>query len=194
MKFSIIFVVGFFGIVLNNTCSAQFGRIDSTLKMGKVGYKISCNNKSLTENDVTIKPIGFDKDAREMRFMIKGRISKTEIDDLNADGFPDLVVYIFSGLNAELGTVYGFASDQNKSYVPFVLPDVMLDGKLKDGYKGYDHFMLLEGKLMREFPLYLSNDAKDKPSGGKRIIMYTVVSNSSGGFEFKVQTSYDIKS
>jgi hypothetical protein len=173
--------------------AAQFAKIDSTLKMGKAGYKVLCNNRNPDQNDVTIKPIGFDKDAREVRFFIKGRISKAEIDDLNNDGFPDLVVYIFSGAHSEFGTVFCFASDQNKNYVPFPLPDIMLDGKLKDGYQGHDEFNLLEGKLMREFPLYKPDDPKDKPSGGKRVILYNIASRAGGGFEFKILRTYDIK-
>jgi len=163
------------------------------MKMGKVGYKVFCMNKSIEQNTVTIKPIGFDKDARDMGFPLRGRIAKTEIDDLNNDGFPDMVIYIFSGPNAETGTVYAFASDQNKTMVPFALPDVMLDGKLKEGYKGHDEFQLLEGKLMQQFPIYKPDDPKDKPSGGKRIIIYTVLPGPSGGFQFKVMRTYDIK-
>jgi hypothetical protein len=191
MKYFFIFVVFVFLII--HHAHGQFTRIDSTLKMGKVGYKISCNNRDAQENDVTIKPIGFDKDAREVRLTLRGRISKTEIDDLNNDGFPDLIVYMFSGAKAEFGTVYVFASEQNKGFMPFALPDVMLDGKLKEGYKGHDEFMLIEGKLMRRYPLYKPEDPNDKPSGGKRVVLYNVVSSERGGFEFKVQRTYDVK-
>ena len=176
-----------------NNCNAQFRKMDSTLKMGKVGYKIYCNNKSTEKNDLNIKPVGFDKDAREMTFPIRGRVKKAEIDDLNNDGFPDMVVYIFSGTNGEMGTVYAFASDQNKSYIPFALPDVVLDGKLKDGYKGHDEFTLLEGKLMQEFPIFKDGDKNDKPSGGKRVVIYDVTGSTEAGFKFKVQRTYDIK-
>jgi hypothetical protein len=192
MKNILMFLMVAFLFSVTGNVYAQFKKIDSTLKMGKAGYKVSCYNKSAEQNQLTIKPIGFDKDAREMSFYVKGRVTKTEIDDLNNDGFPDLLVYIFSGVNAEYGTVYAFASEENKSYAPFALPDVMLDGKLKEGYQGHDEFILLEGKLMREFPLYKPGDDKDKPSGGKRVVLYNVVS-SNGGFEFKVQRTYDIK-
>lgn len=173
--------------------SAQFKRIDSTLKLGKAGYRVTCNNKNKDQNEVRIKPIGFDNAAREMNFYIKGGITKAEIDDLNNDGFPDLILYVYSGANAEYGTVFAFASQDNKSYVPFVLPDAMLDGKLKDGYLGHDEFTLLEGKLMREFPLYKPGDDKDKPTGGKRFVQYSVSPSGNGGFEFKVARTYDIK-
>jgi len=173
--------------------NAQVSKIDSTLKMGKVGYKVTCNNKSKDQNEVKVKPIGFDSEAREMNFYIKGRITKAEIDDLNNDGFPDLIFYVFSGENGEYGTAFAFASQENKSMSPFVLPDVMLDGKLKDGYKGHDEFILLEGKLMRQFPLYKEGDDKNKPSGGKRFVQYSVQPTEKGGFQFKVARTYDVK-
>jgi len=172
--------------------NAQANRIDSTLKMGKVGYKVTCNNKSKDQNEVKVKPVGFDNEAREMNFYIKGRITKAEIDDLNNDGFPDLIIYVFSGDNGEYGTAFAFVSQENKSFTAFGLPDAMLDGKLKDGYKGHDEFMLLEGKLIRQFPLYKDGDDKDKPSGGKRFVQYSVLP-AGNGFQFKVARSYDIK-
>ncbi len=192
MKPSLLFlflIISFFAFTYIN---AQVSKIDSTLKMGKAGYKVTCNNKNKEQNEVRVKPIGFDNAAREMNFYIKGRITKAEIDDLNNDGFPDLIIYVFSGANGEYGTAFAFASQENKSYAPFALPDVMLDGKLKDGYQGHDEFILLEGKLMREFPLFKSGDDKDKPTGGKRFVQYSVL-RSGNGFEFKVARSYDIK-
>jgi hypothetical protein len=172
---------------------AQVSRIDSTLKLGKAGYRVTCNNKNKDQNEVKVKPIGFDNAAREMNFYVKGRITKAEIDDLNNDGFPDLIIYVFSGANGEFGTVVAFASQENKSYVPFGMQDVMLDGKLKDGYQGHDEFILLEGKLIRQFPLYKPGDEKDKPTGGKRFVQYAVAPSGNGGFEFKVSRTYDIK-
>ena len=178
--------------LLSQHAGAQINKIDSTLKMGKAGYKVTCNNKNKDQNEVKVRPVGFDNEAREMNFYIKGRITKAEIDDLNSDGFPDMIIYVFSGADNEFGTAFAFASQENKSISPFALPDVMLDGKLKDGYQGHDEFMLLEGKLMRKFPLYKTGDDKDKPTGGKRFVQDTVVPNGHG-FEFKVARTYDIK-
>jgi hypothetical protein len=193
MKYSFIVLLSSILFTAGGNIYAQFKKTDSTLKMGKAGYKVSCSNKSAEQNQLTIKPVGFENTAREISFNIKGRVTKTEIDDLNNDGFPDLLVYIFSGANAEYGTVYAFASEENKSFSPFGLPDVMLDGKLKDGYKGHDEFMLLEGKLIQQFPIYKSGDEKDKPTGGKRIVQYGVIARNGGSFQFKVLRTYDIK-
>jgi hypothetical protein len=193
MKYSFFFLILAIVFFATGNICAQVRKIDSTLKMGKAGYKVSCNNRNPEQNELKIRPIGFENTAREMNFYVKGEVTKTEIDDLNNDGFPDLLVYIFSGKNFEYGTVYVFASEENKSYSPFVLPDVMLDGKIKDGYQGHDEFVLLEGKLMREFPLYKPGDEKNKPTGGKRFVQYNVVPSGRGGLEFKVLRTYDIK-
>ena len=174
------------------TVDAQINKIDSTLKIGKVGYRITCTNKSPDQNELRIRPVGFENTARDLAFYIKGRVVKAEIDDLNNDNYPDLVVYIFSGSNAEFGTVYVFASEENKSISPFGLPDAMLDGKLKIGYKGYDQFTLIQGRLLREYPIYKDGDAKGKPTGGKRIVQYSVVPGG-GGYQFKVQNTSDIQ-
>src|SRR5579863_2838016 len=138
--------------------NAQFSKIDSTMKIGKAGFHFSCYNRNPDRNEIKVKPIGFDNEAREMNFYIKGRVKKTEIDDLNNDGFPDLVVYVFSNDSITMGNVLVFASQENKSFSPISLPDVLLDGKLKDGYKGNDEYTLLEGLLMRQFPIYKPGD------------------------------------
>ena len=178
-------------LFMGNLC-AQTNRVDTTLKIGKVGYRVQCPNKNFEQNELHVKPIGFDKDAREIGFYIKGFVRGEQIDDLNNDGFPDLILYIYTGPHFEFGTVYVFASQDNKTIAPFVLPDPMLDGKLKDGYKGHDMFTLIEGKLLREFPIYLASDSTGKPSGGKRFVRYNVVQGARG-FEFKVQSTSDVK-
>ena len=38
-------------------------------------------------------------------FEVKGRIRKAEVDDLNGDLFPDMVIYIYLNGNDEKGTV-----------------------------------------------------------------------------------------
>jgi hypothetical protein len=176
-----------------NQTSAQFNRIDSTLKIGKAGYKVFCNNKSEVQNQLTVRPMGFESGAQPMTFFIKGQISKVEIDDFNNDGFPDLLICIFNGDHNVFGTVYVFMSAQNKSIVPAALPDVMLDGKLKDGYKGHDEFTLMEGSLMQQFPIYKPGDEPGKPTGGRRVIQYKVIGSEEAGYKFKVVRTYELK-
>jgi hypothetical protein len=192
MKYLLVLLWSAFLLVLSNQSACQVRKIDSTLKMGKSGYRVTCSNKNPEQNEVSIKPQGFEKDARDMNFYIKGRITKTEIDDLNNDGFPDLVIYILNNGKDGSKTVIAFVSDQNNSIVPVPLPDIMLDGKLNQGYKGHDEFMLLEGKLYRQFPIYQAADSTNVATG-KRVIQYDLTGAEGMRYQFKVGHVSDVK-
>jgi len=168
-----------------------FPKIDTTLKIGRVGYRVDCRNKKVDENQLEVKPVGFDNAARELNFILRGRVAKAEIDDLNSDGYPDLVLYVYTDSNAIYGTVYAFISQANKSITGCVLPDPVMDGKINEGYKGHDQFSLMQGFLLEKFPIYKAGDDKDQPTGGTRVILYQLVSNGSDGFKFEKMRNYD---
>ena len=178
-------------------CFAQAGfsqvpakKFDTTFYIGKPGYRVYCNNKNEDKNEISIKPRGFENasSATDMAFYIKGRVGKAEIEDVNNDGFPDLLIYVYNGVK---GTVIGIASKENKSCVPIFFPDILDDEKLRTGYKGYDEFYLVEGSLMRRFPIYKATDT-DTATGGKRVVQYQVIPYETG-YKFKVLRSYETK-
>jgi len=166
-------------------------KMDSTLKIGKVGYRVECKNKRPDQNQLNIRPLGFSNEAREMSFMLRGRVAKAEIDDLNSDGYPDLVLYIYTDSSAIFGTVYAFISRANKSITPCILPDPMMDGKINEGYRGHDAFSLMQGYLLEKFPIYKPGDDNDKPTGGTRAILYQLVPGDNDGFKFQKVRNYD---
>src|SRR5579862_2861672 len=183
MKHLFLIAVSFL-ILSSPDATAQVKRIDSTLKIGKVGYRIICSNKDPVQNELEIRPVGFEQDAHPTRVYIKGRIIRAEIDDLNDDGFPDLMFYTYT-VNPErewFGNAYAIVSLSNKSFAIAGIPDVLLDAKYKDGYRGHDEFSLLEGKLMRKFPIYKPED-KEVASGGKRIMQYQLTGTEDTGFK-----------
>jgi hypothetical protein len=191
MKGKIVMVMLALGAVV--TVSAQPKRYDSTMKVGKVGYRVSTNNKNEERNSTTISPIGFGSNARDVTIEVRGRITRSEVDDLNRDGFPDLVMYIFSGGTKNTGTVIGVSSDKNESFQPILFPDIVDDPKLRVGYNGQDQFLLMEGMLIRRFPLYTMDSVSNtmKPIGMTRQILYTVAPDEKGTQRFKAGRSYD---
>lgn len=175
---------------------AQFKRVDTTMKAFKGGYRVYCTNKNPEKNNLTITPIGFETGVREVTLEIKGRVSGAEVDDLNNDGFPDLVVYIYTGEASVFGKVLGIYSAENKGIRPIVFPDIMDDAKLKTGYKGHDTYSLVEGFLMRKFPIYRDADSTNAipiPSGISRQIQYRVIAGENETFKFKVIRSFEFK-
>jgi hypothetical protein len=193
MKTQFLFLL--FGCLLLGTARAQvvFPKIDSTLKIGKAGYRVDCRNKSLTQNPLSVKPVGFESGARDISFTLKGRVASAQIDDLNRDGYPELVLFIYSDSNATSGTVYCFVSDGNKEIIPCVLPDVSMNSKISTGYKGHDQFSMMEGTLLQRFPIYNAGDDKDKPTGGNRVILYQLAKGERGSYKFSMIKFYDTK-
>jgi CRISPR/Cas system-associated protein endoribonuclease Cas2 len=183
-----------FSLITFSVVNAQYRKIDTTMKVGKAGYKIYCNNKNPDKNNLNVTPVGFEKDARMISLEIKGRILGVEVDDLNNDGFPDVLLYVYSSDPNNYGKVFGIYSEQNTGIRPIIFPDILDDPKLKIGYKGHDEYILMEGSLMRRFPIYQNTDsAKMEPTGMIRQIQYRVVPNEPQGFKFKAIRSFDFK-
>ncbi len=188
-------LLGLFAITTSGY--AQKGRrIDTTMKYISAGYRIYTNNKSAEKNSVTISLIGFTTTAqRDASFEVKGVVTGAAVDDFNNDGFPDMVVFVFSGKNATKGTVIGIASEKNESVRPIFFPDILDDAKIRTGYKGQDTFQLIEGTLMRSFPVFDASDTSSilKPLNIIRHIQYNVTNSENGALQFKVLRTYDTK-
>ena len=184
-----IVVLLFTALVLNG----QARKLDTTMKVGKAGYRVTTRNVNPEKNSITISPIGFDANMREFSFEVKGRVNKAEVDDLNADGFPDLVLYVFNNDSITKGSVVGISSETNTTVKPILFPEIVDDPKLRDGYKGNDQFMLMEGLLVRRFPVYQTDTLAKSimPTGKIRQIMYRVAPAEKGGLKFQVMRSYE---
>src|SRR3954469_18356101 len=167
------------GLFATVSAQAQVRKIDTTAGFSGVSYRVSCNNKNADENNVTISPKGFGKDVSNISLAIKGRLHKILVDDLNEDGFPDLVLCYYNGPNDELGNITSIASSGNNSLVPVTFPDIYTDQKLSEGYKGHDEFTVLVGTLQQSFPFYKPGDT-DTPTGGTKVIQYKLMKARDG--------------
>jgi hypothetical protein len=182
----------FFGLLF---LSAQaFGqkpiKYDSTLKIGKAGFRIMCLNKSADENSLTIKPIGFSNQAREANLLLKGKVASAEVDDLNNDGFPDLIIYVID--KSDRINVFSLTSKNNERMELILFPDITNDMQLSKGYRGKDDFKLVEGILFRKFPIYDLDTNIKIPTNKVRQIMYRVVAEDDGYLKFKSFKNLDL--
>lgn len=170
---------------------AQTKRFDTTVKMGNQGFRVECSNKSVDQNEVSIYPVGLRTDSRNPSFKVFGRITNALTDDFNDDARPDLVICVYTADNNQT-TIAAISYTADKNLVPIIFPDIFIEPKLREGYKGYDDFTALTGTLLRKFPIYLPDDAPGKPSGGIRTIQYKAVVNE-GHLSFKVLRYFDVK-
>jgi hypothetical protein len=193
MPARIILLAVFLTLLISGIDAQPGRRLDTSMNFGKAGYKVFTNNKNPDRNNVTITPVGFENTARPATIDVKGRVNKAEVDDLNGDGFPELVLYLSPPPGSKKKTdIIAISSDKNQGMVPIYFPDVLDDPKLRIGYNGFDEFNLMEGFLMQRYPLYNTTDtANIVPTGLIRQIQYRVVVGDRGDLKFKVVRSYE---
>ena len=165
-------------------------KYDSTMKIGKAGYRISCLNRSPDKNVLNIRPIGFKSESREASIELKARVFGAEIDDLNNDGFPDLIIFIEDAAGKK--SIFPICSQDNERIAPILFPDIYNDMELSKGYRGKDEYKLVEGVLFRKFPIFESDTTIKTPTNKVRQIMYRVVTGDQGSWRFKSFKSFEM--
>lgn len=165
-------------------------KYDSTMKIGKAGYRISCLNRSPEKNVLNIRPIGFKSDSREASIELKARVFGAEIDDLNNDGFPDIIIFVMDAKDKL--SLFSVGSRDNERIEPIYFPDITNDMLLSKGYRGKDEYKLVEGVLFRKFPIFESDTTIKTPTNKVRQIMYRVMTGDQGSWRFKSFKSFDL--
>ncbi|MBV9962648.1 MAG: hypothetical protein JO072_10410 [Parafilimonas sp.] len=188
MNFKAIICITAFFVVA--TVHGQTKKFDTTVKFGDKGYRVTCSNKNPDKNDVNVSPINLKVTSQNPTFSVNGKVTKAITDDFNDDGRPDLVLCVFSGADMQQGSVVAISYTADNSFEAIYFPEIYLDSKVREGYKGHDEFSALTGTLLRKFPIYLSADT-DKPTGGTRTIQYKAMQDN-GHLTFKVLRWYDV--
>jgi len=111
---------------------------------------------------------------------IYGTVTGAEIADLNADGSPEIYVYVTSAGSGSHGSVIAYAVNKKQSITEIIMPNLADDPKLGKGYMGHDEFSIVENSLGRRFPIYLDGDSNAKPTGGMRQLEYQLVPGEAG--------------
>ena len=115
-----------------------------------------------------------------------GRVTGMEVEDLNSDGKPELLVYATSAGSGSYGSVKAWSVSKGHTLLPINMPE--LSGTWAKGYMGHDSFAVVETSLMRKFPVYRPGDSNAKPTGGIRTITYKLVPGEAS-WQFKPVSS-----
>lgn len=158
---------------------------NKTLELQGIGFNITATrNNGMSE--VTISPFGLEIDNRSVTHQMEGSITDAEIEDLNADGSPEVLIYSRSDGSGSYGNVLAYSVNNRKSMSAVYFPPVTENPVLSKGYMGHDEFRIAENTLLQRFPIYNEGDSNAKPTGGIRQITYTLVNGEASRlFEVK---------
>lgn len=138
----------------------------------KVTYQNISFVITLKDTTLTIQPNGFSEDNSLITKNVDGIINTIEIEDVNTDGSPELLIYITNSGSGSYGTAIGFSGNNNKSVSEISIPSIIENPKANKGYLGHDEFKLIVGTLIQRFPIYKEGDTNSNPTGGTRQIQY----------------------
>ncbi|RKF02938.1 hypothetical protein C8N26_2585 [Tenacibaculum lutimaris] len=158
-----------------------------------IGFNIS-TKKNEVDTELTVAPYGLEIDNSTITQTIDGSVVGAEIEDLNSDGFPEVVIYTQSDGSGSYGNVIGYSVNNGKSVSQIYFPPITENKKLSEGYMGHDEFIIVETTLSQRFPIYTKEDSNANPTGGIRQINYKLVDGeASRKFEIKNSTDFNTK-
>lgn len=150
-----------------------------TLELQGIRFHVTCPNAG-SLNTLTIVPSGLEIINEPIVKAIDGTVTGAEVADLNADGAPEIYVYVTSVGSGSYGSLVAYAANRRKSLSEIYLPPITSIPMVAEGYQGHDEFAMLEGRLGRRFPLYRGNDTNASPTGGMRQLQYRLVPGEAG--------------
>lgn len=144
---------------------------DRTLELQGISFHVtSANDSSL--NQLRIEPKGLEISNDPISKEVDGSVTNAEVADLNADGSPELYVYVSSAGSGSYGSLVAYSANKRKSLSEINLPPVADNPAANKGYMGHDEFAVVENRLVQRFPIYKDTDTNAQPTGKTRQIQY----------------------
>jgi hypothetical protein len=162
------------------TAVAPLVPFDKTFALQGITFRVVSRPNNSSINRLEIIPSGLEIDNRPIAREIEGTVTGAEVADLNADGSPEIYVYVTSAGSGSYGSVVAYSSNKRKSLSEIYLPPVAENPKASQGYMGHDEFAVVESTLVQRFPIYAPGDSNSKPTGGTRQLQYRLVPGEAG--------------
>ncbi|MBN3518492.1 hypothetical protein JYB62_00640 [Algoriphagus lutimaris] len=155
---------------------------DQTLSLQGIDFDI----KATEQNPFTIleiKPHGLEIDNSPVNHKIDGAYIRSEIEDLNSDGWPEILIY-FNSYDQEMKAfLIGYSVNNGKSMSIISMPE--MTEEQKEGFRGQDEFAIVETSLIRRFRTYQLDGKNWTPTGKIKQIQYKL-RNGESSREFYV--------
>ena len=136
------------------------------------------NNGSI--NTLKITPSGLSIVNDVITREIDGTVTNAEVADINADGSPEIYVWVSAAGSGSYATPIGYSANNKKSLSEIYFPPIGDDAVNSKGYMGHDEYAVVEGVIVQRFPLYGEGDANAKPSGKTRQLQYKLTQGEAG--------------
>lgn len=117
-------------------------------------------------------------------FGLTDPLTNVFIIDLDKNGFEEIYVITTSAGSGSYSTIFGLASNKDKSTTPIYVPkpsqDQLEQGGIFEGFRGHNKFSLQNGVITNTFPIYRDSDSNSSPTGKDKKLSYSLVAGEAG--------------
>jgi hypothetical protein len=167
-------------IIAFGLCPPVFAEgFNQTLSLQGISFHVTCPNQG-SMNTLRITPRGLKEGNEVISQDVEGTVTMAEVADINSDGSPEIYVYVTSAGSGSYGTLVGYSANRKKRLTEIYLPPLNENPNASKGYRGHDAFSVVEGYIVRHFPVYLDQDTNAQPTGGVRQIQYKLKAGEAG--------------
>ncbi len=165
-----------------------------TTKNGKSITVRETNPSGQSLSTITLIPLGFENNTEIV--LEKNKLSTFFLVDINRDSFEEFAIITTSQGSGSYGELTLFTTANNKQLTPVLIPSMSEEdtkkGALFEGYLGHDTFSIIDGKLIREFPIYNASDTNSLPTGPSKKILYSLSVATSGVWSVNLEAELQI--
>lgn len=127
-------------------------RFDRKLKLLGISFHVQTTSSG-GKNQLVLAPSGLKEDNSPVRTPLAGTITGAEVADLNADGSPEVYVYLRQPGKEARGAVLAWSANRKKSLSQIHLQELPDSDPAMAGYRGHDEYAVVETSLVRRFPI-----------------------------------------
>ncbi|CAM1347332.1 hypothetical protein [Tenacibaculum insulae] len=158
-----------------DTLQIDLTTFSKVLNLQGIGFNISSIKKN-NKNTLSIFTFGLEKQNYNESFNIENEIIiDAEVEDLDSDNSPELLIYTQSLNDKKHGNVYAFSVNNKKSMSKVAFVPVTKNNKVNNDYNGNDEFSVIENSLVQRFPVYQTTENKTFLTDKTRQISYKLV-------------------
>jgi hypothetical protein len=125
---------------------------DRKLELQGISFHVQ-SASSESENQILLTPSGLSEVNTAIRTPISGTITEVEVSDMNADGSPEIFVYVRNPGGQARGAFYAWSANRKKSLSDIHLQELPASDPAMAGHQGKDEYAVVEGSFIRRFPI-----------------------------------------
>ena len=145
------------------------GAFERNLSLQGVTFSVKASGEG-SQQQLSISARSAQRTFKPITQTVDGQVVGAEVADLNSNSLPEIYVYVQSAGSGSYGQLVAYSVINSNQLSPISLQE--LTGTPAKGYQGHDTFSVVEGCLVRRFPIYKPTDSNAKATGGLRQICY----------------------